>query len=291
MGCVNQRVTGLAVLVAASSVLVAACGGPDEPAPTTSSRPAESATLKRITDRGKIIIGLRADTPGLAHRNPVSGEYTGFEVALGQLIATGLGLSAQQVTFSQLTSDTALPSVAAGDVDIFLGGATAEQAKSAGLLTAGPYLTAGLGLLYRKSGPSVTDATTAAGRKVCTVANSPEQGLARDTKITDPEKLVASTSVRDCVDELGSGGVDAVADFLPVVAGYAAADPTNLSVSALAAPKPADYVIALPSGDTGLKERLTRIIRTAVTDGTWQHDYDQSLGGTGPKPAPPSIPS
>ena len=291
MGCVNQRVTGIAALVAAASVLVAACGGPDEPAPTTSSRPAESATLKRITDRGKIIIGLRADAPGLARRNPVSGEYTGFEVALGQLTATGLGLSPQQVTFTQLTPDTALPSVAAGVVDIFLGGATADRARQAGLLTAGPYLTAGLGLLYRQAGPSVTDASTAAGRKVCTVSNSPEQALARDAKLTDPEKLVTSTSIGDCVDELGSGAVDAVADFLPVVTGYAAADPNNLAVSALAAPKPVDYIIALPGGDTGLKERLTRIIRTAVTDGTWQRDYDQTLGPASPKPGPPSIPS
>ncbi|EWM16966.1 glutamate periplasmic binding protein [Kutzneria sp. 744] len=291
MGCVNQRATGLAALVAAASVLVVACGGPDEPAPTTSSRPAESATLKRITDRGKIIIGLRADTPGLARRDPVSGAFDGFEVELGKLIAAGLGLKPDQITFTQLTSDTGLPSVAAGTVDIFLGGATKAQVGQAGLLAAGPYLTAGLGLLYRKSGPTVTDAASAAGRKVCTVSNSPEQAMARDAKITDPGKLVGSTSVRDCVDELGSGGVDAVADYLPVVSGYASADPGNLSVSALAAPKPVDYVIALPGGDSGLRDRLTRIVRTAVTDGTWQHDYDQALGTSGPKPAPPSIPS
>ena len=291
MGCVNQRVTGFAALVAATSVLVAACGGPDEPAPTTTTRPAGSATLKRITDRGKIIIGLRADTPGLAHRDPVSGNFGGFEVELGKLIATGLGLKPEQIAFNALTADTALPSVAAGTVDIYLGGTTPSQAKQAQLDAAGPYLTAGLGLLYRKSGPSVTDASTAAGRKVCTVSNSPEQAIARDAKLTDPGKLVGSTSVRDCVDELGSGGVDAVADYLPVVAGYAAADPTNLAVSALAAPKPVDYVIALPGGDTGLRDRLTRIIRTAVTDGTWQRDYDQALGAAGPKPAPPSIPS
>jgi glutamate transport system substrate-binding protein len=291
MGGVNQRATGIAALVAAASVLVAACGGPDEPAPTTTSRPAESATLKRITDRGKIIIGLRADTPGLAHRDPVTGAFGGFEVQLSQLIATGLGLKPEQITFTQLTSDTALPSVAAGSVDIYLGGTTPAQAKQAGLLAAGPYLTAGLGLLYRKSGPTVTDAASAAGRKVCTVSNSTEQAMARDAKLTDPNKLVGSTTVRDCVDELGSGGVDAVADYLPVVSGYASADPTNLSVSALAAPKPVDYVIASPGGDPGLKDRLTRIIRTAVTDGTWQRDYDQTLGTAGPKPAPPTIPS
>ncbi|HEY0500906.1 MAG TPA: transporter substrate-binding domain-containing protein [Kutzneria sp.] len=287
----NQRATGIAALVAAASVLVAACGGPDEPAPTTTSRPAESATLKRITDRGKIIIGLRADTPGLAHRDPVTGAFGGFEVQLSQLIATGLGLKPEQITFTQLTSDTALPSVAAGSVDIYLGGTTPAQAKQAGLLAAGPYLTAGLGLLYRKSGPTVADAASAAGRKVCTVSNSTEQAMARDAKLTDPNKLVGSTTVRDCVDELGSGGVDAVADYLPVVSGYASADPTNLSVSALAAPKPVDYVIASPGGDPGLKDRLTRIIRTAVTDGTWQRDYDQTLGTAGPKPAPPQIPN
>ena len=291
MGGVNQRATGIAALVAAASVLVAACGGPEQPAPTTSSRPAESATLKRITARGKIIIGLRADTPGLAHRDPVSGTFGGFEVQLAQLIATGLGLKPEQIAFTQLTADTGLPSVAAGAVDVFLGGSTPSQAQQAGLLAAGPYLTAGLGLLSRKSGPTVTDAATAAGRKVCTVSNSPEQAMARDAKLTDPGKLVGSTSVRDCVDELGSGGVDAVADYLPVVSGYASADPTNLVVSALAAPKPVDYVIAVPSGDTGLRDRLTRIIRTAVTDGTWQRDYDQTLGPFGPKPAPPSIPS
>jgi glutamate transport system substrate-binding protein len=287
---VTQRVTGL-VALAAASVLVAACGGPDVPAPTTTTRPAESATLKRITARGRIVIGLRADTPGLAHRDPVTGAYGGFEVELAQLVAAGLGLSPPQVTFTQLTADTALPSVAAGDVDLYLGGATAAPTRQAGLFTAGPYLTAGLGMLYRKSGPAVTDATSAAGRKVCTVANSAEQGLARDAKLTDPDRLVASTSVRDCVDELGSGGVDAVADYLPVVAGYAAADPANLSVSALAADKPVDYVIALPGGDTALRDRLTRIVRTAVTDGTWQRDYDQTLGAAGPKPAPPQIPS
>ncbi|REH51733.1 glutamate transport system substrate-binding protein [Kutzneria buriramensis] len=291
MGIVNQRVTGLAALVAAVSVLVAACDGPGEPAPTTSSRPAESSTLKRITARGKIIVGIRADTPGLAHRDPVSGVFSGFEVSLVQLVAAGLGLSPQQIAFTQLTPDTSLPSVEAGTVDIYLGGTTAAQARQAGLLTAGPYLTAGLGLLYRKSGPTVSDASTAAGRKVCTVANSAPQGLARDARLTDPDKLVASTSARDCVDELGSGSVDAVADFLPVVSGYASADPSNLAVSALAAPKPVDYVIALPGGDADLRDRLTRIIRTAVTDGTWQRDYDAALGATSPKPAPPSIPS
>src|SRR4051812_42967898 len=137
MGCVNQRATGLAALVAAASVLVAACGGPDEPAPTTTTRSAESATLKRITDRGKIIIGLRADTPGLAHRDPVSGTFGGFEVELAKLIATGLGLKPEQIAFTALTPDTALPSVAAGTVDIYLGGSTPNQAKQAGLLAAG----------------------------------------------------------------------------------------------------------------------------------------------------------
>jgi glutamate transport system substrate-binding protein len=285
-------------------MLLAACGGADEQSsvttpPATSQTVTSAAsgavrgspTFDRIQQRGKITIGLRNELPGLSHFDSAQGAYSGFEVDIARLVAAKLGLTDQQILFKQLPQATGISAVGSGDVDVFVGGATADQAKSAQLLTAGPYLNAPLGLLYRQSGPAVNSAATAAGRKICSVADSTSQAKARTAKLTDADKLVSASSLPDCVDQLGSGTMDAVVNDLPAVGGYAAADPVNLAAASIPGSQPTDYAILLPGNDKALRDRLNQIVRTAVQDGTWQHYYDDTLGKSGAKISPPSVPS
>ncbi|AHI00038.1 hypothetical protein KALB_6679 [Kutzneria albida DSM 43870] len=296
------RTTGARVAaVLAGCALFAGCAGGDaQPGPppatatTTTAAPSGavsgSPTYDRIHQRGRITVALRTEQPGLAHRDPASGDYSGFEVDLARLVATKLGLTADQIQFKQLPPGAGLGSVSSGDADLYLGGATAEQGRSAQLLAAGPYLNAHLGLLYRQSGPAVTDPASAAGRRICSVSDSPAQAAARALKITDPDKLLGSNSLADCVDQLGSGTVDAVVQDLPAVAGYAESDPTNLAAADLPGGQPLDYVVLLPGNDKPLRDRINQVLRAAIADGTWQRLYDAALARSGIKATPPTIP-
>lgn len=121
----------------------------DHPAPVAGSpfdtlapaHPASSgsATIDRIAQRGKLIVAIQ-QVPGLAQRSPDSSGYTGFDIALLDLIASDLGVDPARTSFKALTANSSEAALGRGEADLALGGFEITPQHSAKVGIAGPYL-------------------------------------------------------------------------------------------------------------------------------------------------------
>ncbi|MGH3782583.1 MAG: transporter substrate-binding domain-containing protein [Pseudonocardiaceae bacterium] len=105
------------------------------------ARPASSGspTIDRIVRRGKLIVAIQ-ETPGLAHRSSNSGGYTGFDIAMLDLIIHDLGVDPARTSFKPLTAGSREAALARGEADLAIGGYEITAAPSAEVGIAGPYL-------------------------------------------------------------------------------------------------------------------------------------------------------
>ncbi|MGH3511066.1 MAG: transporter substrate-binding domain-containing protein [Pseudonocardiaceae bacterium] len=124
----------------------------DHPAPVAGSpfdtvappRPASSGspTIDRITRRGKLIVAIE-EKPGLAQRSSSSGGYTGFDIAMLDLIAHDLGVDPARTSFKPLTGGSRDAALGRAEADLALGSYAITAARSAEVGIAGPYLVLG----------------------------------------------------------------------------------------------------------------------------------------------------
>lgn len=186
--------------------LVAGCGAESDappsappPTPTSVGLPdlRTSVALERIKQRGKVIVGVHQAPPAYFHRDPKTGEQSGFDVEIARVIARGLGLKSERnVIVKPLPAPIGNQAVTAGDIDFQLG---VTKAEAAGTTLVGPYLT---------------------------------------------------------TSENGGG---------------------------------AEQFIAITGNDRILRDELARILRTAVSDGSWQRAYEQTLQPVGIEAKPPVV--
>jgi ABC-type amino acid transport substrate-binding protein len=121
----------------------------DKPTPVAGSpfdtvapaRPASSGspTIDRIALRGKLIVAVQ-EAPGLAQRSPNSGGYTGFDIALLDLITRDLGVDPARTSFKPLTASSREAALNRGEADLILGGYEITPPRSTKVGIVGPYL-------------------------------------------------------------------------------------------------------------------------------------------------------
>jgi polar amino acid transport system substrate-binding protein len=125
----------VAASIAAMAIFAAGCGSKTTPttAPTTapSATVAMSASLKRIKDSGKLVLGTSADYPPFEFHASIDGKDTivGFDIEVAKEIAKDLGVTLE---IKDLKFDGLLAALDQGSVDIVIAGLspTEERAKS-----------------------------------------------------------------------------------------------------------------------------------------------------------------
>jgi ABC-type amino acid transport substrate-binding protein len=149
----------------------------DHPVPVTGSpfdtvaptRPASSGspTIDRITGRGKLIVAIH-EAPGLAQRSSSSGGYTGFDIAMLDLITHDLGVDPARTSFKPLALGSREAALSRGEADLALGGYQITAARSAEVGIAGPYLVLGsteYGIALPPGDPVLRERVTAVLRR------------------------------------------------------------------------------------------------------------------------------
>jgi len=245
-----------------------------------------SPTFDKIKAAGKVRIGVKADQPGIGLKDAASGEFAGFDIEIAKLMAAKLGLSPDDIEFTETVSANREPFLQQGSVDLVVASYTINDKRKEVVDFAGPYYVAGQDLLVAKEDTSITGVDALAGKKVCSVEGSTPATRIREEH---PEAtLVAFDTYSKCVEQLTSGSVDAVTTDDAILRGYAAQQPDALKVVG----KPFSeepYGIGLAKGDTVLRNALNDAIEGAVSDGDWKKAYDATLGGSGTDPQPPTV--
>ncbi|MFI6100482.1 glutamate ABC transporter substrate-binding protein [Lentzea sp. NPDC051213] len=294
-----MRVRTLAAVLLTGALALTACG--KEGTPTDQAAPAGlfevakdvkvdgSPTFEKIKARGKLIVGVKEDQPGLGYKDPTTNKYSGFDIDIARLVAAKLGLDPEsKIEFKTIQSAAREQALINGDVDYYVGTYTINAGRKEKVGFAGPYFVAGQDLLIKADNTTITGKDTLKGKKVCSVTGSTPAKRIKDEGLTEATNVLEFQGYSQCVTKLLNGEVDAVTTDDAILKGYAAAEQGKLKVVGKTfSSEP--YGIGLPKEDKALRDKVNDILQTSLDDGTWQKIYDGTLGKSGSSAEKPKI--
>jgi glutamate transport system substrate-binding protein len=252
---------------------------------------ANSPTFQRMIardqDRGRIIIGVKDDQPGLGYYDEATKTYTGFDVEIAELIAAKLGFTRDELQFVPVESASRETALQNSSVDLVVASYsyTAQRAQLVGF--AGPYLETPEALMVRSDEAKITSmGSLNNGNQVCSTSGSNSYDQISSLSSAQP---VSRNTFSECVSALKQHSLDGVFTDQAVLAGYVTQDPQHLKL--LDVPnsgKPQLYGVGLQFGDDSLRERIDEILKAAEKDGTWQAIFNATLAPSGIKPVTPT---
>lgn len=249
-----------------------------------------SPTFLRMASRdqgkGRIVIGVKDDQPGLGYYDQRNQTYTGFDVEIAELIAAGLGFSRSQIQFVPIESANRESALENGSVDLVVASYSYTPARAQVISFAGPYFETDEGLLLRADETGITGMESlTSDNKICSTSGS--NSYTQLKSLTSAQPLPRDT-FSECVSALKQQSVDAVYTDLAVLAGYAAQDPQNLRlIEVPKAAAPQLYGIGLPFGDELLRKKVDDILVAAEQNGTWKAIFNATLAPSGIKAITP----
>ncbi|MDT0532500.1 glutamate ABC transporter substrate-binding protein [Micromonospora sp. DSM 115977] len=273
-----KRVAAVAA-VAALSLAMTACGG-DSDSDSGSGGSAKGIVGKAQSQK-KLVIGVKADQPGLGLQT--GSQYEGFDIEVAKIIAKGLGVDANNIEWKTTVSSNREPFIQQGTVDLVIATYTINDERKQKVNFAGPYFIAGQDLLVKAdstlAGPEGLD-----GKTVCSVSGSTP---AKRVQTDYPKaKLQQFDSYSKCLPLLEKGQVDAVTTDDIILAGYAAQDQYAGKFKVVGKTFSSEpYGIGLKKDDKDGCEKVNEILKTAASDGTYKAAWDATLGKSG-KAAP-----
>jgi glutamate transport system substrate-binding protein len=248
---------------------------------------AQSGTWTRMKSRngnaGQIIIGVKADQPGLGYFDTSTNTYSGFDILIAQLVAAGLGFSASQIQFTPIASQDRETELENQTVDLVVASYSYNADRAKLVSFAGPYFTTPEALLVArgnntiKSLDSITTSTN-----VCVVSNSSQVG---NVQLQHP---VVKNTYGECVSALKSGEADVIYTDYALLLGYEKQDSSDLRLIDTSQGTQY-YGIGLPLGDTLLQQTVDGLLKTAISNGTWRAIFNSTLAPEGLKANPPKI--
>ena len=294
----RMRTFATAALVGALALSTAACGesklGNKEEQKSTAyevvkePKFAAGSTMERLNKAGKVIIGVKADQPGIGNKNPTSGQYEGFDIEIAKIVAGQLGIAADKIEFQEAVSKNREPFIQKGTVDMVVASYSITDKRKGLVGFAGPYYVTGQDLLIRKADKdAITGPEQLAGKRVCSVTGStPLAKIEADYPDAKPTGL---GTYSECVEQLENNTVDVVTTDGAILLGYAANNPDVLMVVG----KPFSeerYGIGVKKEDNDFRNFINDALEKAYGNGDWKKAYDATLGKSGSEaPSPPAV--
>jgi polar amino acid transport system substrate-binding protein len=239
--------------------------------------------MAEIRDRGRLIVGVSADSLLLGARNPVSGQLEGFDIDMARLVAAAIFDDPDQIELRVITAAQRIPSLQDGTVDLVARNMTITCTRWADIAFSAEYYRSGQKVLV-PLGSDATSLADLAGGRVCAPAGS--TSLTKLEEFTDVEAVPAATHT-DCLVRFQQGEVEAITGDDTVLAGLAAQDPYAIVVGDAFTAEP--YGLGMNADDVDLVRFVNAVLDQAKADGTWAESYDRWLSAAlGPAPAPPT---
>jgi len=285
-----RRNKGLMISAIALVGAFALSGCTDSGAGTTAAAPvedvtfAEGTTMAALNEAGTITIGTKFDQPLFGLKGP-DDKPVGFDVEIGKLIASKLGIEASKIKWTETVSANREPFIQNGDVDIVIATYTINDARKEVVSFAGPYYEAGQDLLVLAGNKAkITGPEDLADKKVCTVSGSTsEKNIAAYTS-----NIIATDTYSNCLGPLRSGEVDAVTTDNVILAGLADQNAGQFEVVGNPFTKE-PYGIGLAKDDTEFRSFINDVLEASYEDGSWAKAWEATAGSVLETPKPPAV--
>ena len=236
-----------------------------------------SPTFDKMEERGKVVIGVKEDQPGLGYLDSVTQERSGFDIDIARWIAGSLGFDEENIEYKAIASANREQAIVNGDIDYYVGTYSINDKRKADIDFAGPYFVTGQGLLVKNGGTDYQSLEELEGKTVCSATGStPIQNIKENFPGIKTQEFDLYSA---CVESLISGQVDAVTTDRAILIGYAAQDPENLMVTTGPLLTEENYGVGLAKGDDVLRTHINDLF----TDGgdEWQAIFDKHLSESG----------
>ncbi|MBO0981388.1 glutamate ABC transporter substrate-binding protein [Microbacterium sp. SD291] len=243
-----------------------------------------SPTFDAITERDKVIVGVKEDQPGLGYLDVTTNERTGFDIDIARWIAASLGYDEDKIEFKPIASANREQAITNGDIDYYVGTYSINDKRKELIDFAGPYFITGQGLLIAADAEDAEALEDFNGKTVCSATGStPIQNIkANFPDIKTQEYDLYSACVQDLID----GKVDAVTTDQAILIGYAAQYPDEVKVTGGLFTEER-YGVGLQKGDDALRAHINDLF----TEGgdIWQAIFDKNLGESGIEVEQPAV--
>src|SRR5574341_869344 len=143
-----RQASFLASVLILVSIAVTACGSP-------SALPLakEGTLLRKIQDRGKVIVGVKYDVPTFGYLNSKTNTLEGFDPAVAREIAAYIFGDPNKVEFKEAVSKDRMPFLKDGTVDVILSTFTINDDRLKEVDFSAVYYVTGQRLLVAKDSP------------------------------------------------------------------------------------------------------------------------------------------
>jgi glutamate transport system substrate-binding protein len=278
-----RAIGSTAVLV----LLLAACQGssgtssqtPAGSAPTGGQRSfAAGTTMERLARAGKITVGTKFDQPGFGLQG-LDGKPAGFDVEIAKMIAGGLGIRPDAITYKETPSKVREEMIERGDVDMVVATYTINDKRRQRVSFAGPYYVAGQQIMVKKEDTSITgplSLKTSPSAKVCSVAGSTPAETIKQY-LASPSQLVTFDVYSKCADALRTGQVQAVTTDNVILLGLMG---KSGGIFKLVGDKftQEPYGIGITKGDKAFCEFITATLQEASSSGAYDRAWSSTAG-------------
>ena len=293
-----MRITRYAAAFAAAGVVLAGCSSnagdqaedaaDNSPAVETDVEFPAGSRMAEIVEAGELRVGTKIDQPGFGLAN-TAGEPEGFDVEMAKLVAAKLGLSEDQITFTETVSANREPFLQNGQVDMVVATYTINDKRKEVIDFAGPYYEAGQDIMVAAGNPEgIEGPDDLAGKSVCSVEGSTP---AETIRTQYPEaSLVLYDAYSKCADDLRNGNVQAVTTDNVILTGFVAGNPEGFElVGNPFTEEP--YGIGVPKGQDDFRDFINDVLEESFEDGSWAEAWDSTAGAITDTeaPEPPTV--
>lgn len=277
----TRRFLKLAAM-AATGLLLAACGKQEPPPPPPAAAPAPVASAPAPAPAKVYVVGTDAAYAPFESQNE-KGEIVGFDIDVVSAIAAKAGI---EVKFVNTPWEGIFNALGQGDRDMVVSAVTITDERKQTMDFTAPYFDA-VQLIAVKENSKVTKFADLKKLKV-----GVQTGTTGDEAVS---KLLGKTSTNIkrfestplALKELESGGVDAVVADNGVVVHYVANNPggkfKTVSDKEFV---PEQYGIAVKKGNTELLDKLNKGLADIKADGTYDQIYAKYFGAPPAKAEP-----
>ncbi|MBK7822717.1 MAG: glutamate ABC transporter substrate-binding protein [Tessaracoccus sp.] len=244
----------------------------------------EVDTKTRLSEAGTITIGTKFDQPlfGLVGAD---GKPEGFDVEIGKLVATALGIPADKIKWVETVSQNREPFIQNGQVDIVVATYTINDTRKEVIDFAGPYYIAGQSFLVPKGNPNgIVSTETLGDNTICTVTGSTSEKNIKE--FTD--KVLTLDKYSDCLEPIRNGDAQALTTDNVILAGLVNQNPDEFEVIDYTFTEE-PYGIGLKKGDDDFRTFINDVLEASYKDGSWAKAWENTAGTVLPTPEPPPV--
>lgn len=263
------------------SILISACGS----AATTPARKGiplatEGTLLRKIQDRGKIIVGVKYDVPMFGLLNPATNKLEGFDIDIAHEIANYIFGDPNAVEFKEAVSKNRIPFLQDGTVDIIISTMTINAEREQQIDFSVVYYLAGQSLLVPINS-TITGIQDLEGKRVGTAKGSTSE---KNIRAKAPKADVhLFDGYAEAVAAMDAGRLDAVTTDDNILIGFQAKEPNKWKlVGGQFTKEP--YGIGIAKGHPELVEVVNKVVRGLKASGKWAEIYKKNIPAAPPAP-------